>query len=239
MAVVYKISNLVDDRVYIGSAVDFKRRKREHVNDLKSNRHANIHLQRFCNKYGLNLLQFEVIEECRDDVVLEREQLLLDSTKNLFNISTDASAPMAGRNHTKEVREHFSKIRTGEGNPMYGKKRKPHVVKAMQEARWNNVTKKEKVLKKINRQLRQEIIIEKDECSIRCMSQAHAADIIGVKHQSIQKSIKTGRCLCKGWSLEVCSNKIYTDELVKNHLYLFDDSTFFPQPELVEMLKNL
>ena len=181
-----------------------------------------------------------MVEVCDNNVVLEREQLLLDSTNNLFNISTDASAPMTGINHTKETKEHFSKIRTGEGNPMYGKKRKSHVVKAMQKARWSNgISKKERVLRRINRKLRKEIIIERESQSIRCISVAHAAYIIGVSQETIAKSIRTKRFKSKDWIIKTCEDKLYTDTLAENHLDLFDDVSFYPKPELVEMLKNL
>lgn len=238
MGVIYEISNSMDDRVYIGSTLDFNRRNREHINDLKQNKHPNIHLQRFCNKYGINLLEFRIVEECDDDIILEREQLFLDNKENLFNISVDASAPMTGRNHSEKTKEHFSKIRMGINNPMYGTKRPKHVIDAMQSNRWKNVTKKEQVIRKINRKIREELIINKNGDQFRCMSQSHAAHIIGVSHQSIQKSVKSGKLKCKGWTLTPCEDIKYNEEFVLNNIDLFDDDCF-PQPELIAMIKSL
>jgi hypothetical protein len=173
-------------------------------------------------------------------IILEREQKFLDSELHLFNISSDASAPMTGRSHSNKTRKHFSNIRVGEGNPMFGKKRAKHVVEAMQENRWaNGMKKKERVLRRINRKLRKEVIIEKDNKSIRCLSTAHASNIIGVASTTVADAIRSGRLKSKGWNIIVCNDKKYSEEFVLKHIELFDDISFYPKPELVEMLKNL
>lgn len=50
------------ERVYIGSAIDLKNRKRCHFKDLRKGNHGNAKLQRHFNKYGESDLSFEVIE---------------------------------------------------------------------------------------------------------------------------------------------------------------------------------
>jgi len=145
---------------------------------------------------------------------------------------------MTGRKHKAESLIKMSENSKGEKNPMYGTKRPKWIVDKMQSNRWENVTKKEKILMKINRKLRQELIITKDLLNIRCVSHTHAAKEIGVSHQSIQKAIKSGRHTCKGWTIQICDDILYNEDLVLNHLDLFD-SDCFPQPELVEMLKAL
>lgn len=52
MNVIYKILDLLSFKMYIGSAVNFKDRKRCHLKDLRRNAHSSTHLQRVYNKYG-------------------------------------------------------------------------------------------------------------------------------------------------------------------------------------------
>jgi len=60
---IYKITCTENNRFYIGSAKKINKRCQRHINDLKNNKHINIHLQRAYNKYGkvhfhLKLLKF-------------------------------------------------------------------------------------------------------------------------------------------------------------------------------------
>ena len=38
---IYKIRNLINDKFYIGSAVNFIKREKEHFNDLRNNKQNN------------------------------------------------------------------------------------------------------------------------------------------------------------------------------------------------------
>ena len=62
MGVIYKISNNVDDRIYIGSTINLNKRWNEHKRKLLNHKHHNIHLQRFVDKYGLDSLNFNVLK---------------------------------------------------------------------------------------------------------------------------------------------------------------------------------
>ncbi|AUM58390.1 homing endonuclease [Proteus phage phiP4-3] len=59
---IYKIENLVNNKVYIGSAKDFNIRWKRHLSDLRKNRHSSIKLQRAYNKYGKDNFRFSIIE---------------------------------------------------------------------------------------------------------------------------------------------------------------------------------
>ena len=81
-AVIYRIICLINNKIYIGSSVDYKSRKRAHLNDLKRNGHHSITLQRAWNKYGKDNFIFEIIERIVDvNSILEREQYYLDIMK--------------------------------------------------------------------------------------------------------------------------------------------------------------
>ena len=98
---IYRIRNLENNWSYIGSAVNFQIRWRNHKNNLLGNRHENSHLQNAWNKYGPENFIFEEIEKWPIENLLEREQYWLDLykpfyKKNCYNIGLFASAPTRG-----------------------------------------------------------------------------------------------------------------------------------------------
>lgn len=60
---IYIIKNIVNNKLYIGCAIDFISRKWRHSTDLRNNKHHNIHLQRAWNEYGESNFSFEILEE--------------------------------------------------------------------------------------------------------------------------------------------------------------------------------
>jgi group I intron endonuclease len=84
---IYKITNLINDKCYIGSAIDPKTRFYVHKSHLRKNKHHSILLQRAWNKYGENSFIFEVIEECPADDLIIREQYYIDTIEPVYNIA--------------------------------------------------------------------------------------------------------------------------------------------------------
>lgn len=76
---IYKIRNIINGHVYIGSAVNFKRRFKDHKNKLNRNTSHCPHLQAAWNKYGKDSFVFEIIEYVNPEILLEREQFYIDS----------------------------------------------------------------------------------------------------------------------------------------------------------------
>ena len=60
---VYEIRCLVNDKVYYGQTIDFKRRKWEHLYNLRLNKHKNNHLQEDFNTYSENNFEFKILVE--------------------------------------------------------------------------------------------------------------------------------------------------------------------------------
>lgn len=80
--VIYEIRNIITNKMYIGSAVDFDRRKRGHLNTLRKQVHHSIKLQRSWNKYGESAFEFNILENVDDvSIILEREQFYIDIYK--------------------------------------------------------------------------------------------------------------------------------------------------------------
>lgn len=78
---IYKFTNSVNGKVYVGSSVNLKQRLAVHKSTLRSNTHDSSYLQRAYNKYGENNFTFEIIEYCNESIIVEREQHWIDETK--------------------------------------------------------------------------------------------------------------------------------------------------------------
>lgn len=108
---IYKITNTVNNKVYIGESSNLQQRKIQHFSDLRNNHHCNLKLQYAFNKYGEQCFTFEVIEECSLEERFEKEKQyieLYDSFENGYNLTLGGDGPGG---------EHF----IGEKNPMYGR----------------------------------------------------------------------------------------------------------------------
>jgi group I intron endonuclease len=109
---IYKIQSVVDPtRVYIGSAVDIKRRWYFHYKQLREGKHHSIKLQRHYDKYGKDDLLFTVIEFCDKKDTLIREQVYLDDLAPYFNICLVAGSSL-GIKRTELQKEQIRKSLT-------------------------------------------------------------------------------------------------------------------------------
>ena len=122
---IYLISNTINSRIYVGSAVDFRLRKNKHITHLNNNIHCNNKLQRFVNKYGIGKLCFKPIELCDKNKLIEREQFYidkLDSVKRGFNILQTAGSWL-NHKHSEESKRKQSASKKGiQSTGMLGKK---------------------------------------------------------------------------------------------------------------------
>jgi group I intron endonuclease len=128
---IYKITNSVNGKFYIGSSADIDYRWNDHKQYLNGGYHINPKLQNAWNFYGGDKFTFEIVEETSSEksVLLDREQHYLDLFKPYmrdigYNICPKAAG---GDNITHNPnRDAFvEKMRTvclGENNPMYGRK---------------------------------------------------------------------------------------------------------------------
>lgn len=109
---VYKITCLVNNKVYIGSSVNITKRWHCHKSTLNKNRHHSKYLQNSWNKYGVDHFEFKVLIYCDPHNNLYYEQKFIDhfdaSNKNFgFNMSPLVSSPTSG----KSYKEKISKLR--------------------------------------------------------------------------------------------------------------------------------
>jgi group I intron endonuclease len=144
---IYQIQNLINGKVYIGSAKDLNKRKKRYFLNLKKNIHENKKLQNAFNKYGENVFEFSIIEQVDINNLIKTEQFYInfyDCVKNGYNIApkagnTSGLTPWLGRKHSEESkfkisksnkgkikseehRKKLSEAKKGKNNPWFGKK---------------------------------------------------------------------------------------------------------------------
>lgn len=117
---IYKIINIVNNKFYVGSAVDLRRRKTRHFSELRTGKHNNSKLQNAWNKYGEQAFVFVVVEELNLEAdLLAAENVWLKEhvgKEYCYNIGVDATAPSLGL--------------SGELSPTFGRKRTPEELAA-------------------------------------------------------------------------------------------------------------
>lgn len=105
---IYKITNLKNNKCYIGSAINLKARIKRHVYELKNQLHNNIYLLRSFNKYGINNFEFELIEifdkiKYKELLLIEENYIqLYNSIKEGYNLILNNSEHFKNINKTKK-----------------------------------------------------------------------------------------------------------------------------------------
>lgn len=108
---IYEIVSPSGNR-YVGSAVDFARRRMRHKKDLRKGRHHNAPLQRAWDKYGEAAMVFRVIVVCAPEDILMYEQIAIDGLKPEYNVARTAGSRIGVR-HTDATRAKMSVSQTG------------------------------------------------------------------------------------------------------------------------------
>lgn len=143
---IYKIVNLIDNKVYIGQSKMLEIRKEQHFQKLRANKHGNRYLQFAFNKYGEENFKFEIIEECEN--LNERETYWFNYYKpNVYNLGhtgnvqtmseeTRKKISLGGRRPCKEE----TKIKISLSQK--GKHRRKHTPEEIEKIRQGNLGKK-------------------------------------------------------------------------------------------------
>ena len=147
---IYKITNNINDKVYIGQSINIKVRWKDHVNSLRRGDSRCTLLQRAWNKYGEENFTFEILELCSEDELDDIEIKYIsfyDSCNNGYNIESGGNKKKRLSDETKqklreahlgkkmsdETLQKMSESRIGEKNPMYGKTHSPEARKKISE----------------------------------------------------------------------------------------------------------
>lgn len=138
---VYCIRNILNNKRYIGSTINFKKRWFIHRDKLNKKIHLSRHLQSAWDKYGESSFIFEVLEECNEEKLIVKEQYCLDYYKSYnhdkgYNVRKIAESNRGiifsdehrrkigeahrGRHHTEETRKKLSIAYNSEKHHMKG-----------------------------------------------------------------------------------------------------------------------
>ena len=107
---IYKVTNKINGKVYIGQSVDIGRRWRQHMTA-----EDDIYFHKAIQKYGVENFEWEVIEKCKKSELDERESYWIeyyDSYNKGYNCTKggDGGPVMYGEDHPR-----------WKGGPEYGK----------------------------------------------------------------------------------------------------------------------
>ncbi len=116
---IYKITNIITNKVYIGSSKDIYSRWDKHIYDLRSGKHHSPHLQRAWDYYGNKRFKFEIIEKCDLDNLLEREQYYINFYNSAnsdygYNISRLAGRITLNKEQIDKIAKTLSEMFKGE-----------------------------------------------------------------------------------------------------------------------------
>lgn len=112
---VYLIRNLKNNKFYVGSSLDIRRRFKEYFNVNHLLRRGKLPICAALSKYGYSLFSVEIIEYCDISILLEREQFYLNLLKPQYNILKIAGS-LTGYLHSEETKNKLSDIFKGNVN---------------------------------------------------------------------------------------------------------------------------
>ena len=185
---IYKLTNLINNKIYIGSTNNIKARKSKH-----KNRKTNTLISKAIFKYGWNNFLFEILEYCDNEKLIERENYYFDKYKpfpenNGYNLLKTADGNgWLGHNHTDEskklmsekkkgvipwnkgkkgvqitsdeTRKKMSENRKGEKNSFYGKKHSKETIEILSNKGKNRESFTNKKVIQIDKKTGEEIKI--------------------------------------------------------------------------------
>ena len=128
---IYMIQNKVNNKIYIGQAVDIKKRWGEHRKELRGGYHSNRHLQNSWKRDGEKNFEFSILLECEESQLNTFEEYYIfelmtyddrvgynktyggDSGRPTEESKRKNSEAHKGKHHTKETRRKMSAAQKG------------------------------------------------------------------------------------------------------------------------------
>ena len=110
---IYKITNIQNGKVYVGSSLNLSNREYKHFWMLNKGVHDNLFLQNSFNKYGKDFFIFEILEHCKSDEIIERENFYIEkynSNNNLFGYNLAKVNEFRRNTYNDEVKIKLSKF---------------------------------------------------------------------------------------------------------------------------------
>jgi group I intron endonuclease len=123
---IYCIENLIDGKKYIGKAINLQKRIREHLNKLRINKDESSYLQNAWNKYGEKNFIAYTIEECKKDILKDREIFYIQTINTMRPFGYNLTKGGEGNDGWQPSEETIKNMidnhwdSSGQNNPMYG-----------------------------------------------------------------------------------------------------------------------
>ena len=86
---IYCITNIINNKIYIGSSKNIYHRLKRHYSELNRNCHANKYLQNSYLKYGSSNFNVSILEEVLYEDLQKTEQKYIDTLKPNYNITLE------------------------------------------------------------------------------------------------------------------------------------------------------
>jgi hypothetical protein len=118
---VYSILNKQNNKIYIGSSKNIRKRWKCHRNMLRNNKHNNEHLQFAYNKYGADSFEWNVLEYCSLNELVVCEQKWINNFDAANRLKGFNKRPLAnsfiGYKHSEKTKLKMRKAHLGEKHP--------------------------------------------------------------------------------------------------------------------------
>lgn len=158
MGGIYCIRCIVNNKRYVGSTINFEKRRLQHFRILKINKHSNNLLQEDFNKHGEENFIFEILETVTELELLEDlvniENWYMDNYKthiptygNNFGYNK-AKAFRLDNDSIQEMKNSLSKKMSGNNHPMFGKNQREESKNRMSKTQKEKIGKLTQVEKK-------------------------------------------------------------------------------------------
>lgn len=116
---IYRITNLTNCKIYIGSSNNLSLRFRVYFNTRRL-MNSNMHIYRAILKTGHSNFRLDILEYCDPKLLIGREQYYMDLFKPEYNTLKIAGSSL-GFKHTENTRTQMSINNTGVNHPLFGK----------------------------------------------------------------------------------------------------------------------
>lgn len=105
---IYKITNLLNQKSYIGKSNDIDRRWSQHKSPYEWSRQPDSSLYLAFQKYGLDNFKFEIIEECKVEELGEKEKYWVEYYDTFYN-GYNQTAGGEGNNYDSHPKHKLTK----------------------------------------------------------------------------------------------------------------------------------
>jgi len=133
---IYMWKNLINDKQYIGSAVDLSNRLSSDSSTTSMEntlKRGNSHIYRALLKHGHDNFSLTILEYCDKEKCIERENYYLSSENHEYNILEKAGSRL-GSKHSELTKIKISDANKGENHPFFGQNHSEKTINQISDA---------------------------------------------------------------------------------------------------------